>query len=316
MSIWSYFTGLFSVQPATVTVASPDAPTGERVDDGDALALSAAYACTRLIAGTEGFLPVNLVRGTDDIGVRTVMSDHWAHRLIAGSPGAELSPYDFFELSGASLELKGNALARKEMIGDRVVALDPMAWDETRVWRNSDGELRYEWDGVTLKPEEVLHIRGFGRDRRRLGGLSTISIASSTFGLAKAINKSAGAVFRNGIRTNVALMSERDLDETQMEKVRSKVEDRYGGAMASGRPLILNSGWKTATLSINPEDAQMLESRSFSVEDICRFFGVPPFMIGHHEKTNQLGFGRGADGAGLPEVHHGAAPEADRAGAD
>lgn len=291
MSIWSYFQGLFSVQPATVGFASNDSATGERVDDGDALALSAVYACTRLIAGTEGYLPVNVVRATSEVGVRTVMSDHWAHRLISGSPGEELTPYELFELSGASLELKGNALARKELIGDRVVALEPMAWDETRVWRNSEGELRYDWDDNTLKPEEVLHIRGFGRDRHRLGGLSTIATASSTFGLAKAINKSAGAVFRNGIRTNVALMSERDLDKEQMERARTQVEERYSGAINSGRPLLLNHGWKTATLSINPEDAQMLESRSFSVEDICRFFGVPPFMIGHHEKTSSWGSG-------------------------
>ena len=38
-------------------------------------------------------------------------------------------------------------------------------------------------------------------------------------------------------------------------------------------------------LSITPEDAQMLETRAFSVEEICRFFGVPPVMIGHTSKT-------------------------------
>jgi HK97 family phage portal protein len=44
-------------------------------------------------------------------------------------------------------------------------------------------------------------------------------------------------------------------------------------------------------LSINPDDAQMLESRAFSVEEICRFFGVPPFMIGHTEKSTSWGTG-------------------------
>ena len=42
---------------------------------------------------------------------------------------------------------------------------------------------------------------------------------------------------------------------------------------------------------IAPEDAQMLESRGFSVEEICRFFGVPPFMIGHTEKSTSWGTG-------------------------
>jgi HK97 family phage portal protein len=35
----------------------------------------------------------------------------------------------------------------------------------------------------------------------------------------------------------------------------------------------------------------MLESRAFSVEEICRFFGVPPFMVGHTEKTTSWGTG-------------------------
>jgi hypothetical protein len=35
----------------------------------------------------------------------------------------------------------------------------------------------------------------------------------------------------------------------------------------------------------------MLESRAFSVEEICRFFGVPPFMIGHTEKSTSWGTG-------------------------
>ena len=89
MSIWSYFQGLFSVQPATVGFASSDSATGERVDDGDALALSAVYACTRLIAGTEGYLPVNVVRATSEVGVRTVMSEMGAAMMGTGTATGE-----------------------------------------------------------------------------------------------------------------------------------------------------------------------------------------------------------------------------------
>jgi hypothetical protein len=69
------------------------------------------------------------------------------------------------------------------------------------------------------------------------------------------------------------------------------VEERYAGAINSGRPLILNGGWKATPLSINPEDAQLLESRGFSVEEVCRFFGVPPVLVGHSEKQSSWGTG-------------------------
>ena len=32
---------------------------------------------------------------------------------------------------------------------------------------------------------------------------------------------------------------------------------------------------------MNPEDAQLLDTRRFSVEDVCRWFGVPPVVVGH-----------------------------------
>ena len=45
------------------------------------------------------------------------------------------------------------------------------------------------------------------------------------------------------------------------------------------------------TIGINPKDAQLLESRAFSIEEICRWFRVPPFMVGHAEKSTSWGTG-------------------------
>src|SRR3546814_18970550 len=55
--------------------------------------------------------------------------------------------------------------------------------------------------------------------------------------------------------------------------------------------MLLDRDMQWQQLTINPEDAQMLESRAFSVEEICRFFGVPPFMVGHTEKSTSWGTG-------------------------
>jgi HK97 family phage portal protein len=76
-----------------------------------------------------------------------------------------------------------------------------------------------------------------------------------------------------------------------MKEIEGRVSEKYREAVSAGRPLILNNGMTWHALSINPDDAQMLESRAFSVEEICRFFGVPPFMIGHTEKSTSWGTG-------------------------
>jgi HK97 family phage portal protein len=245
-------------------------------------------AGVRLIAGTYASLPVSITRGGDD-DIRVPAKDHWAYGLLHDSPNETDTAYDFFEIGGASLELKGNMLAFKDRTGDRVTSLLPMRWDETRVYRRDDGRAGYEWRGEKLTSDEVLHVRGFGGDD--LGGLSTISVASAAFGLAKATNRAAASTFRNGIRSQVVLGAERDLTEDQMLEARQRVEERYAGSMNSGRPLILNAGWKATPLAINPEDAQLLESRGFSVEEVCRFFGVPPVLVGHSEKQSSWGTG-------------------------
>jgi len=290
VSILSYLRQWLSIQPASRPIRRWENPSGERVGDEDALALSAAYACVRLIAGTYASLPVTVTSssgGNDD--VRVPAKEHPLYGLLQDSPNIEDTSYDFFELGGASLELKGNMLAVKDRTGDRVTSLLPIPWDETVVRRQSDGSLEYQWRGETYPAEDVLHVRGFGGNA--LGGLSTIQVASAAFGLAKATNKAASSTFRNGIRSQVVLGADRDLTTEQMEETRSLVEERYSGAVNSGRPLILNGGWKATPLTINPEDAQLLESRGFSVQEICRFFGVPPILVGHSEKQSAWGTG-------------------------
>src|SRR3546814_8988778 len=63
------------------------------------------------------------------------------------------------------------------------------------------------------------------------------------------------------------------------------LQEKFAGSLHAGRPMLLDRDMQWQQLTINPEDAQMLESRAFSVEEICRFFGVPPFMVGHTEKS-------------------------------
>lgn len=285
----SFMRRWLTVQPASTPVARYDNPSGERVDDDDVLALSAANACTRLIAGTYASLPIEItLAGPGNVRIPT--KDHWAYSLLHDSPNEEQTAYEFFELGGASLELKGNMLALKDRTGDRITSLFPMHWNEVQVRRRaSDQALEYEWRGEKFASADVLHVRGFGGDS--LGGLSTIQVGAAVFGLAKSTQKAAASTFRNGVRSQLVLGAERDLTDDQMQDTRARVEERYTGAINSGRPLILNGGWKATALSINPEDAQLLESRGFSVEEVCRFFGVPPVLVGHSEKQSSWGTG-------------------------
>ena len=96
---------------------------------------------------------------------------------------------------------------------------------------------------------------------------------------------------RNGVRPSGLLKTADTLTIDQRKQAEELLQEKFAGAINAGRPMLLDRGMDWVQLSISPEDAQMLQSRAFSVEEVCRFFGVPPFMVGHTEKTTSWGTG-------------------------
>jgi len=256
------------------------------------LGLSAVWACVNLVAGTIASLPLMIYRTKAD-GSRDVDKEHPLYRVLHDSPNSQQTALDFWEFEGASLELWGNGYARKIKSGNQVVGLIPIMPALPQVRNLGNGRLGYRWTEngkeFDLTSDDVLHIRGFGGNP--LGGMSTLAFGARTFGLALDIDRSARGTFKNGLRPSGVLTFDKFLTAEQRSTIETRLTEKFIGAMNSGRPLILEGGTKWASLGINPEDAQMLESRGFSVEDICRFFGVPPFMVGHSEKSTSWGTG-------------------------
>ncbi|MEM6381094.1 MAG: phage portal protein [Pseudomonadota bacterium] len=266
---------------------------GELVGGKDALTIGAVWACVNLVAGTSASLPLD-VRRRDSAGVVRTDPTHPLSGLLQESPNFDQTAMDFWEFMFASLELWGNAYAQILRSGSRVTSLVPIAPDAVQARRLQSGSIEYSWtddNGSSfVKPDtNVFHIRGFGGSP--LGGLSTLSYARHAFGLARAIDRAAGKTFANGLRPSGVLSFKEFLSQENRSIARNDLIEQFAGAHNAGKPMILEGDASWTSLSINPEDAQMLESRGFSVEDICRFFGVPPFMIGHTEKSTSWGTG-------------------------
>ncbi|WP_404861855.1 phage portal protein [Georhizobium sp. MAB10] len=264
---------------------------GEAVNDQSALGLSAVWACVNLLSGTIATLPLMVYRTVN--GERQVDRGHPLYRVLHDSPNYDQTSVDFWEFITASLELWGNAYARIERSAGQVRGLHPINPALVSVRRLPRGTIEYRWteDGRSYieTDQNVFHVRGFGGNP--LGGMSTLHFGRNTFSLARAIDRSAGGMFKNGLRPSGVLTFDKWLTPEQRELAEVKLAEKFVGAINSGKPLVLEGGTKWEQLTINPEDAQMLESRGFSVEEICRFFGVPPFMIGHTEKSTSWGTG-------------------------
>lgn len=263
--------------------------------------LTATWACVNLIAGTIASLPLMVYRTVD--GVRQVARNHPLYYVLHESPNAEQTAMDFWEFMAAGLELRGDGFAEIERRGDgTVISLSPVRPDQVKVSRSAGtGQLSYEWhEGnrkVSRPAREMLHIRGpMGN---ALGGASTLSLCRGAFSGALAAEMAARATFANGMRPSGVLSAKDRLDEEQHAKLRSLLEEKFAGAMNDGRPMVLDNGLQWSSINITPEDAQMLESRKFSGEEICRIFGVPPAMVGYGDKASNWGTGKEVDVLGF-----------------
>ncbi len=265
---------------------------GKSVTATNALTLSTVWACVRLVSGTISSLPFMVYQDGPN-GSRDVYKAHPLYALLHDSPNADQTALDFWQFMCVSLELWGDAFARiTRGRGGKIVALTPLRAEAVQARRTADGSIRYRFsDGgkaFDVGQDEMFHIRGFGGSP--LGGLSTLAFGRHSFGLAMATDEAAAQIYKNGLRPSGVLTTKDNatLKSEQREDLYKYVVEPFAGEN-NGRPLVLEAGLSWQAIEMKADDAQMIESRQFSVEDGCRWFGVPPHLVGHTAGNTQLG---------------------------
>lgn len=265
---------------------SDSTPSGTAVTAEKALRLSAVWACVRLRAETISTLPLHLRDGDGNIA-----SDHPLYAILHDCPNADMSAVEFWQAMTVSQDLWGNAYARifRNSIGN-VIALEPMDSESMTVARLENGALQYRYckGGKTTKYDEaeILHFKGFSLDG--LVGLSPIRYAADTLGGQMDANSSAAREFKNGLKAGGFLKTgERVLTEKQRADLKAGLFE-FSQPENAGKMMVLEAGMDVAgsSVRINPADAQLLESRYFGIEEICRAFSTPPPLIGHTNKAS------------------------------
>lgn len=271
------------------------------------IGLSATWACVQLIAGTIGSLPLMVYRTGDD-GIRRLAKDHPLYFVLHDSPNYDQTAVNFWEIMAASVELYGNAYALMERRSGGVLnALQPIRPDRMTVRRLTNGDLQYEWTDngrrYEKRSQDVLHIRGPLGDA--IGGMSTLAACSDVFSDALAAESASSGIFSNGVSPSGILSTPDNvqLSKPQRAELEALLQERHQGALRSGRPMLLDNGLKWTQLSISPHDAEMLETRKFSGEQVCRIFEVPPAMVGYGDKASNWGTGKEVDVLGFQKFN-------------
>ncbi len=264
---------------------------GQQVNERSVLQLSAVWACARIIAETISTLPLGLYERTAD--GRRGASQHPLYTLIHSRPNSGTTAAVFWESMIVAMLLRGNGCAEMKFIGSRFVALEFLVPGRLSIGKDSKGKRRFKYtekDGTQREiPESrIFRIPGFTLDGD--WGVSVIDYGCQVFGSALASNGAANSTFEKGLAPTVAFTMQQVLKKEQREDFRANLR-AISGALNAGESPLLEGGMDAKTIGINPKDAQLLESRAFSVEEICRWFRVPPHMVGHSEKSTSWGSG-------------------------
>ncbi|PHI31040.1 phage portal protein [Budvicia aquatica] len=260
--------------------------SGKVVTTDKAMQLSAVWACVRLLSESVSTLPLKVYKRNAD-GSRELAKDHPAYNVLCRRPNSEMTPSRLMLMLVASQCLRGNAFIEQRMIGRKLISLNPLLPQNMKVKRLDSGKLEYTYteNGVKrlIPAERMMHIRGFGLDG--ICGMMPMMVGRDVFGAAMSVEESAAKIFENGLQNSGFVSAKVPLNDEQRERLR-KYMQAFVGSKNAGKIMVLEGDLSYQNVTMNPEAAQMLESRSFSIEEICRWFRVPPFMVGHTTKQS------------------------------
>ncbi len=268
--------------------------SGKRVNERTAMQMTAVYSCVRILSEALASLPIHVYRYNAQGGKEKALN-HPLYFLLHDEPNPEMTSFVFRETLMTHLLLWGNAYAQIIRNGKgEIVALYPLMPDRMTVDRDEFGKLYYEYTvssedahtlkgtTVRLKPSDVLHVPGLGFDG--LVGYSPIAMAKNAIGLAIAAEEYGSKFYANGAAPSGVLEHPGTLKDPG--KVRDSWSETFGGSANSHKIAVLEEGMKYTPISINPNEAQFLETRKFQINEIARIFRVPPHMVGDLEKSS------------------------------
>jgi len=257
-----------------VDIMGGESSTGIAVTQQTALTFSAVWACVRILSNTVAMLPFGVYKQSN--GEKQYSPKHPIHPIIHSEPNKIMSAFTWRQVMQSHATLKGNAYSIIKRNGSyRPTALKLIQNpDDVQPFEYND-DLFYKIKGYDnpFQADDVFHIRGLGFDG--IQGKSVLTVARESIGSALAMQKYGGTIFKNGGAKRVALTHNSVVKDVNARKnILNSWNDTYGGANKLNDVALIDGGFDVKEIGMNPEDAQFIGSREFSVNEIARYFGL------------------------------------------
>jgi len=263
--------------------------SGKAINATTALCVSTVFACARVIGLGLAQVPLKIMKDGADGRNKQPARQHDLYKLLARKPNFRQTSFEFREMMGWHLVLQGNFYAFKNVVfGKKLQEIIPFGYGTVREEVHKDGTTTYWVTGLSGVEKEfpakaIWHVRGPSLDG--FSGMHLIMQAREAIGLAIATEEQHARMHRNGVRSSGVYSVEGTLSEPQYKALKAWIDAEMGGLENAGKAMVLDRGAKWLNTSMTGVDSQHLETRRFQIEEICRFFGVMPIMVGYSDKA-------------------------------
>lgn len=284
-SIRGAFTRSTTKAAAEKTVEDSPRTTGRYplLSSGSPLTVATVYRCVNLLADSVANLPMQYMRLKGDVFVEDKTSR--LHYLLTVQPCSYMSAVDFFRQIVLHLQMRGNAYVVP------VFDYTMMDWghfalvDPTCVAHDTVNDKYTICDvnaGISgvFGEDEIIHIKNYSIDGKT--GLSTIGFARLALDITSTGDRETLNRFANGgnvrglVSNDTSVRGFGEYQDEELEKTATNLDERFQNG---ARIVSLPGQVQFSPISLSSTDMQFLETRKFSVREICRFFGVHPSFV-------------------------------------
>ena len=253
---------------------------GVTVNTDTALRFTAVFAAIKLLSENIAGLPKSVMEKTDDGGYEAA-KDHPAYALLSDTPNPYTDIFTFWFTIIAWMLGKGNAFViirhekgkpvRLDQVNPDWVTIDFTNGSKAYVVKAQDSD--FSFLNGTYLDYEMLHFMLFTRNG--IYGVDPISYNAAAIGEGIAAQKFTSDFFRTGGAIKGTLETDQSLGDDDYEQFMK----HYQATATNGSTPLLEYGFKYKAVSISPEASQLLQSKTFSINDIARMFSIPPHML-------------------------------------
>ena len=254
---------------------------GVTVNTDTALRFTAVFAAIKLLSENIAGLPKSVMIRTADGGYEPAVK-HPAYNLLYVRPNAYMDVFTFWFTLIAWLLGKGNALAviSHDTKGNPIdlhpvdpdwVTVDFVNGSKAYVVQVKDPDYSF-LDGTYLE-HEMLHFMFFTFNG--LWGVDPIVYNAAAIGAGIAAQKYTADYFRTGGAIKGVLETDQALGDDDYARFMA----HYKANAGNGETPLLEYGFKYKAVNLSPEASQLIQSKTFSINDIARIYSVPPHLL-------------------------------------